>query len=505
MLKLSLAQCLKATKDGSFSTSNLNLDAPLSYDDMIFLAEYLRVTPLQKLDLVLAITPENCHALSVLSDIVSSETQLKQFSFEASIAEFEFYFRNGPQIGILNFIDNYRLRKLTDRVNDALVEMVENKPVLEKLKIDFEQIETPLSKSQSKQFARHIQRSPLTSLDLGVKVEHGAKLPIFPPKKANTTLTHLSLYGCTEARDVLNDLKRAYALKSLIINGMKLEESDLLRLKSILESNASVHQFTLSKTNIGQIDSPHLFDPLYLCPEITILDLSDNNLSRLNIDILCTYLSSDQCKVLELDLSNNTYMAEEARSLATALAANKSIQKLTIDGNFIEDAGLQSIINLLKTNRHITEISMNGNCRYNPSDDTIKALCALLTEPDCQLTDLSFVQKLSFNQMDTLRKAILSNNSLISVNLNYKMLGILGQFCKLSIDQHLSGDDIEMSDWSIFTDTATDTEDSFNAEGSESENSHVKSGSVFFLPEKKDSFKDGSESLEISSLNALNS
>ena len=73
MLTISQDLCSRATKNGSFRVQDLYQGSPLTYDDMVFLSEYLKVTPLTQLDLSLSITRENIYGLSILSDVIAQK------------------------------------------------------------------------------------------------------------------------------------------------------------------------------------------------------------------------------------------------------------------------------------------------------------------------------------------------------------------------------------------------------------------------------------------------
>ncbi|HGU7273747.1 TPA: type IV secretion protein Dot, partial [Legionella pneumophila] len=110
MLTLSLAKCINATKNGAFTVKDLDLSAPLSYEDVLFLAEYLKVTPVTDLDLSMTITRENSKALGDLSQVIAKNSLLQKLTFEATL-NFDFYFKHNLPIGWLDFIDDYRLKK----------------------------------------------------------------------------------------------------------------------------------------------------------------------------------------------------------------------------------------------------------------------------------------------------------------------------------------------------------------------------------------------------------
>ncbi|MBL7478897.1 type IV secretion protein Dot [Legionella bononiensis] len=439
MLTISIAKCLNATKNGSFKTSDLKLASPLTYDDMVFLSEYLRITPLTELDLSLDVTGENVSGLSELSKVVRQNTQLTKLKFTVEGTEFHLRSRDNLILSILNYFSNSQVRTMNGIVYDALVNMVKDKPQLETLFVNLELIETSASTSQCYNFAKNLQKSPLKFLDLNFAVDKNAELPILNKKVPNTTLVDLKLRSMSYGKDIVQCLQSTQALRVLVLDDMLFEASDIPLLEHVFKSNANLTLLALSNTNIGQIASPQLVNSLKYCTNLAYLDLSKNNLSRLNIDDLCVYLTKAPENLVELDLTHNTYMASDAKKLAEALANNKKIQKLIIDYNYIENEGLQSIIELLKTNRQITSISMSHNCRYGLSNETISALCSFLEDPECQLEELGFVQKTNIEQFKMLGDAIMANSSLVSVNINFHLDTIFGIIYKIQIQEHIDG------------------------------------------------------------------
>ena len=439
MLTISIAKCVHATKNGAFKTSDLKLVSPLTYDDMVFLSEYLRVTPLTELDLSMDITEENVSGLSELSKVIRQNTQLTKLKFTVEGTGFHLRSRDNLILSILNYFSNSQVRTLNGMVYDALVNMVKDKPLLEQLSVDFECIETSASSSQCYKFAKNLQKSPLKFLDLNFAVDKHAELPILDKKNPNTTLVDLKLRGLSFGKDILNYLQNTHALRVLVVDDMLFEASDISLLETVFKSNAHLTLLALSNTNIGQIASPQLVNSLKFCSKLAYLDLSKNNLSRLNIDDLCVYLTNAPENLIELDLTHNTYMASEAKKLAEVLTKNNTIQKLIIDYNYIENDGLQSIIELLKTNRQITSISMSHNCRYGLSNETINALCSFLQDPECQLEELGFDQKTNIEQFKMLGDAIMANTSLVAVNINFHLDTIFGIIYKIQIQEHIDG------------------------------------------------------------------
>lgn len=424
MLTLSLAKCINATKNGEFSIRDLDLIDPLSYDDVIFLSEYLKITPVTGLDLSMTVTKENSEALESLGQVIAQNSLLKKLVFEVTL-NFDFYFKDKLPIGLFDFIDEYRLKKIATRVHNTFISMLNNKPALNKLTVDLLSLETHLENKHIRGLTQAVNKSPLTYLNLALSVDKGAQIPLFNTKQPNQSLRFLMLRGFTSGRDVLKYLPQASALKMLAIGDMLFDKDDLPLLDQIMKANPSLDTLILGKTNIGQINSPRVFSWLTSCPKLNSLALVENNLSLLNIESLCEFLGSAPETLKELDLSKNAYMAGDAIKIAKALASNTHLEELVLDDNYIEDEGLQAIINLVKTNKNITSISVSNTCRYNPSNETIRLLCDLLLDPQCQLKELKFNQDITLAQYLMVQYALDSNNSLEFIDIKFRNQNIL--------------------------------------------------------------------------------
>ncbi|HIC7359458.1 TPA: Dot/Icm T4SS effector LegL3 [Legionella pneumophila] len=423
MLTLSLAKCINATKNGAFSVKDLDLSAPLSYEDILFLAEYLKITPVTELDLSMTITKENSKALEDLSQVIAKNSLLQKLTFETTL-NFDFYFKHNLPIGWLDFIDDHRLKKIATPVHEALVNMLKNKPALDKLTIDFLAMETPLDNKHINLLTRSINKIPLSYLNLGLSVTKEAQIPLFKSKEPNQSLEFLILRGFNSGRSILKYLAQTSVLKMLAIDDMQFEEHDFKLLGAIMKSNTSLNTLILGKTNLGQINSPDVLNWLSACPSLNSLILIDNNLSRLNVDGLCKLLVNNP-HLKKLDLSRNAYMGDDAIKIAKSLTFNTHIATLVLDDNYIESEGLQAIIDLVKNNKNIRSLSISNTCRYTPSNEIIHSLCDLLQDPGCQLKELKFNQDITLAQYLMLQHALNSNKTLQYIDFNFRNQNIL--------------------------------------------------------------------------------
>lgn len=451
MITLSHAQCIEATKDGFFSVPALKMTAPLTLDDLAFLTEYLRITPLHGIDLSLEITRENVAGLFSLSHCIERKSELKKLTFGVTELPYtkpkdEDEEEALDSLGdLIDLFTHGREKKMNNMVLDAMVKMVNNKPNLQKITISLGKLSTNASSYQAQRMANAISQSPITSMNFDLSVIKGSKLP-FLAKQPKAELTHFQLYNCFHGTDALRTLQTTRSLKTLIIEGMQLSVDDLDLLDAILQKNPALVMLVLSKTNLGQLTPTPLIDKLKQYPNITCLDLSDDCLSRFDMDAICEYLSSISCTLTELDLSKNAFMGRDIVKITDALYSNKNVEKIVLDRNYIEDEGLQAVVKVLKYNHRIQMVSLSHVCRVIPSDESIDAMCALLRDPDCKLLSFSFYQKLSMDQLKKLAYAISDNKSLMDVRLNYNLPAIEGKFYKAVVDLRLYGNTVELLD-----------------------------------------------------------
>ncbi|KGP63588.1 type IV secretion protein Dot [Legionella norrlandica] len=485
MLTLSLAKCINATKNGSFSIKDLGLSDTLSYEDVVFLAEYLKATPLTDLDLSMTMTEENSKALWNLSQVISQNSQLEKLTFEITL-DFNFYSKHVLSVGLFDFIDERRLKKIAARVNEALLDILNNKPALKKLTVDLLPLDTSLTNKQIRRLTQAINQPPLTYLNLAFSVAKSAQIPLFNSKKPITSLEFLTLRGFASGRNVLQYLPKASALKTLAIHDMQFDKTDFLLLDKIIKSNPTLDTLIINKTNIGQINSPQVLSWLKSCSHLSNLSLAENNLSLLNVDFLCDFLASNPENLKELNLSKNAYMAADVIKIAKALTSNTHIEKLVLDENYIENEGLQAILNLVKTNKNIRSISISNTCRYTPSNEIIQTLCNLLIDPECQLQELQFNQDITLAQYIMLQYVLNFNKSIESIDLRFRYPNIRQMTLNDSNDASTQG----LSDNNSDSMVRTNPKEKGEKPGT------IKNSQLFFIP-RSNQCKEDKEQLAI--------
>lgn len=428
---LSVEQCIHATRNTTFNTKWLPSDGPMTAKDIQVLADYIKKNPLTELSFELDITEENAAALKMLSDVIEDKSELTHLRVKIN----EFYFeRNYPDWPILRYFDNRRLDRMTNQVFDAVLDMTRTRSALTHLEVNLEPIDSELSSAQTTQLGKNLRSLPLKHLSLNLGLAKDASFPVL--SRPNSDLVDLSLTNCCYGSDLLTNLEFTKGLQSLTIDGLEFSASDLFSLDKILRQNSGLTALTLTNTNIGKIDSNLLFDRLIQGPKLKDLVLSNNNFNWANISTLCDYLTNDSCTLTELNLSGNTFMADDIKKIALSLTCSK-LEKLVINNTYIEDNGVQALIDLLKANKHITSVDFSHCCRFKLSDATIHALVAYLKDTHCALKELFFDQALSPEQLQMVGDAIVANHSLVQVSLNYHSAEEQGKKIQALVEQQL--------------------------------------------------------------------
>ncbi|EHH30982.1 hypothetical protein EGK_20808, partial [Macaca mulatta] len=149
-------------------------------------------------------------------------------------------------------------------------------------------------------------------------------------------------------------------------------------------------------------------------PDLTELDPSENPLGDIGVKYLCEGLRHSNCKVEKLELSEYSLSAACCEPLAQVLSSTRSLTRLILINNKIEDMGLkllceglkqpdchlkdlalwtchlsgaccQDLCNALYTNEHLRDLDFSDNAL---GDEGMRVLCEGLKCPCCKLQTL---------------------------------------------------------------------------------------------------------------------
>ena len=170
-------------------------------------------------------------------------------------------------------------------------------------------------------------------------------------EKTNTSTTFVELAGLVE-----NDEMKILRLTNVEIAG---DEGDAFRLSRSLRGHSSLEEVIF--TNITLTEASMKMDTI-----IEMVLVSSQNLKVLKLDNVPVQAKSvatvAYCETLEtMALPNNMFNDVDAKAIADAVEASKSVKEVDLSGNRISDLGCKSLGICLEKNKVIEKISLAGN------------------------------------------------------------------------------------------------------------------------------------------------
>ncbi|XP_077322446.1 NACHT, LRR and PYD domains-containing protein 3-like isoform X3 [Lithobates pipiens] len=178
------------------------------------------------------------------------------------------------------------------------------------------------------------------------------------------------------------------------------DKEEELFISSAKEVPANLSWLTYSQSNIRELKFNHCGLTALSCNDIcsfvrenrllTCLDLSDNRLRDPGVKILCEGLKNPVCtlKVLSLDLSTNSLKDSGIKILCEGLRdPGCTLQELSIESCGLTPLSCDDLRSVLIANRSLTKLNISMNFL---EDSGIKLICEGLKHPDCTLQELRF-------------------------------------------------------------------------------------------------------------------
>nr|AAP92143.1 leucine-rich repeat protein N4C [synthetic construct] len=226
--------------------------------------------------------------------------------------------------------------------------------------------------------------------------------------------------------ELLPLLQQPYArLEYLDLNWNDLTEAGMKDLASVLRSNPSLRELDLSNNKLGDAGVRLLLQGL-LDPGTRLenLDLNESDLTEAGLKDLASVLRSNP-SLRELTLSNNKLGDAGVRLLLQGLLdPGTRLEKLDLDQTDLTEAGMKDLASVLRSNPSLRELSLSSN---KLGDAGVRLLLQGLLDPGTRLEKLDLNQNdLTEADLKDLASVLRSNPSLRELSLSNNKLGDAG-------------------------------------------------------------------------------
>ena len=156
-----------------------------------------------------------------------------------------------------------------------------------------------------------------------------------------------------------------------------------------------------SDCSLAPADCTAVVHVLKTCQQISLIDLSSNNIGSLGCAEIVKLFDNSNCQLRSLNLELNNITAEGAKQLSNALVNNNcQLSSLNLWGNNITAEGVKQLSNaLVNNNCQLSSLNLGWN---NITDEGVKQLSNALVNNNCQLSSLN----LTHNNMTDEGKAV---------------------------------------------------------------------------------------------------
>ncbi|XP_053057499.1 NACHT, LRR and PYD domains-containing protein 12 isoform X2 [Acinonyx jubatus] len=243
-------------------------------------------------------------------------------------------------------------------------------------------------------------------------------------------------------------------LTDLEFRETKLEASALkLLCEGLKDPNCKLQKLKLCASFLpesSEVVCNYLASVLICNPNLTELDLSENPLGDTGVKYLCEGLRHSNCKVEKLDLSTCYLTDASCMELSSFLQVSQTLKELFVFANTLGDIGVQHLCEGLQHAQGIIESLVLSQCSLSAAcceslaqvlsstrsltrlllinnkieDLGLKWLCEGLKQPDCQLKDLAlWTCHLTGECCQDLCNALYTNEYLRDLDLSDNALG----------------------------------------------------------------------------------
>jgi Ran GTPase-activating protein (RanGAP) involved in mRNA processing and transport len=192
--------------------------------------------------------------------------------------------------------------------------------------------------------------------------------PILQALGRHPALTELILRRVRLGRDEVRLLQIALCnipnLQSLALTDSTVGRAELTEIAPALYHNTSIKVLNMSMNDLNDMDSADLFRGILLTNKtMTSLDLSGNGFGQTTgvVECIADGLGSNST-LLKINLSRCGLGDDDCSVLAQTLGSRSTtLQKLTLEDNFITSTGVGLLFEAMEQNSHITDLELQRN------------------------------------------------------------------------------------------------------------------------------------------------
>lgn len=157
-------------------------------------------------------------------------------------------------------------------------------------------------------------------------------------------------------------------------------------LYRLAQNDAQLKELSLNGSCMGTKGALQLASSLRSNSNLTVLRIPMNFIGSDGLAHLLPILTAPNCKLVELDLSDNDLSDEGCVLVAEILKFNRSLHTLKISDNEISDSGMSELIQALRFNSTLRNLNVSGNL---VTDRAVIELCQVLPQSSLKNLDLS--------------------------------------------------------------------------------------------------------------------
>ena len=244
----------------------------------------------------------------------------------------------------------------------------------------------------------------------------------------NKTLNYLMFMGNAWDNDAVRILagymKRSESLSSLNLNHSDIGDAGTTALAEVLRTNTTLNSLGLCKNpGIGNPSVMSLCEALKVNTTLSSLDLSGTGISDAGVLSLVEVLKTNASSLTSLLLSDIKISHQSLKSIAEVLRVNSTLKDLKFEGNKVGVGGTKLIAESLKANTTLKLLSLSRN--------NIKAKCGRLFSDSLKVNGTLESLTLAENALGSRGAQLLSdglrvNTSLRHLDLSWNSIGSEG-------------------------------------------------------------------------------